>query len=100
MKGVVDLNKYREVKARKERKNKLDPNTELFIQLVTVPVKELKPDQFDAYAEIEIRFVTLFREIHKVVVVEFRGNYYVLNTLDGGKFEYVGEFNDILNRFV
>ena len=57
MKGVVDLNKYREIKERKERKNKPDPNTELFIQLVTVPVKELKPDQFNAYAEIEIRLV-------------------------------------------
>lgn len=100
MKGVVDLNRYREVKERKERKNKLDPNTELFIQLVTVPVKELKPDQFEVYSEIEIRFVTLFRDIHQIVVVEFRGKYYVINTLDGGKFEYIGEFNDILNRFV
>ena len=100
MKGVVDLNKYREVKERKERKNKPDPNTELFIQLVTVPVKELKPDQFDAYAEIEIRFVTVFRDIHKIVVVEFRGKYYVLNTLNEGKFEYIGEFTDILNHFI
>ena len=100
MKGVVDLNKYREVKGRKERKNKLDPNTELFIQLVTVPVKELKPDQFDAYAEIDIRFVTMFRDIHKIVVVEFRGKYYVINTLNDGKFEYIGEFNDILNHFI
>lgn len=100
MKGVVDLNKYREFKERKERKNKLDPNTELFIKLVTVPVKELKPDQFDAYTEIEIRFVTVFRDIHKIVVVEFRGKYYVLNTLNEGKFEYIGEFNDILNKFV
>lgn len=100
MKGVVDLNRYREVKERKERKNKLDPNTELFIQLVTVPVKELKPDQFEVYSEIEIRFVTLFRDIHQIVVVEFRGKYYVINTLDEGKFEYIGEFNDILNRFV
>lgn len=100
MKGVVDLNKYREVKERKERKNKIDPNTELFIQLVTVPIKELKPDQFDVYAEIEVRFVTMFRDIHKIVVVEFRGKYYVLNTLNEGKFEYIGEFNDMLNRFV
>lgn len=100
MKGVVDLNRYREVKERKNKLNNLDPNTELFIQLVTVPIKELKPDQFDAYAEIEIRFVTMFRDIHKIVVVEFRGKYYVLNTLNEGKFEYIGEFNDILNRFV
>lgn len=100
MKGVIDLNEYREVKERKERKIKLDLNTELFIQLVTVPIKELKPDQFDIYAEIEVRFVTMFRDIHKIVVVEFRGNYYVLNTLDGGKFEYIGEFNDILNHFI
>ena len=100
MKGVVDLNKYREVKARKERKNKLDPNTELFIQLVTVPVKELKPDQFDAYSEIDIRFVTMFRDIHKIVVVEFRGKNYVLNTLNEGKFEYIGEFEDILNKYI
>ena len=100
MKGVVDLNKYREVKARKERKNKLDPNTELFIQLVTVPVKELKPDQFDAYSEIDIRFVTMFRDIHKIVVVEFRGKYYVINTLNEGKFEYIGEFEDILNKYI
>lgn len=100
MKGVIDLNKYREVKARKERKNKLDPNTELFIQLVTVPVKELKPDQFDAYSEIDIRFVTMFRDIHKIVVVEFRGKYYVINTLNDGKFEYIGEFNDILNKYI
>lgn len=97
MKGVIDLNKYREVK---ERKNKIDPNTELFIQLVTVPIKELKPDQFDVYAEIEIRFVTMFRDIHKIIVVEFRGKYYVLNTLNEGKFEYIGEFNDILNTFI
>ena len=100
MKGVIDLNKYREVKARKERKNKLDPNTELFIQLVTVPVKELKPDQFDAYSEIDIRFVTMFRDIHKIVVVEFRGKYYVINTLNEGKFEYIGEFEDILNKYI
>lgn len=100
MKEVIDLNKYREDKERKERKIKLDLNTELFIQLVTVPVKELKPDQFNIYAEIEVRFVTMFKDIYKIVVVEFRGNYYVLNTLNGGKFEYIGEFNDILNHFI
>lgn len=100
MKGVVDLNKYREIKERKERKNKPDPNTELFKKLIAVPVKELEPDQYEAYAEIEIRFVTIFREIHKVVVVEFRGKFYVINTLNGGKFEYLGEFNEILDRFI
>lgn len=100
MKGVVDLNKYKAMKDKKEKKNKPNPNTELLKELISKPVKELKDNQFEAYAQIGIVFATIFRDKHRIVVVEFRGEFYVLNNLGNGTFEYLGTFNEILDQFV
>lgn len=100
MKGIVDINKYREMKLKKDLKNRPDPNVILLKELISKPVDELKIDLLKPYAEIGVILTTMFRDIHHIVFVEFRGQYYVLNNLGDGTFEYIGNFNEILEIFV
>ena len=100
MKGVVDINKYKEMKEKKVNKNKPNPDVELLKKLVSTPIKDLEHELLKPYAEIGVVFTTMFRENHYIVFIEFRGQYYVLNNLGDGTFEYIGSFNEILEIFV
>lgn len=95
MKGVVDLNKYREVK---ERKNKMDSNTELLKEIISK--KELSAEDYLAYSEINVIFSILYKEKYDVIGIEFRGTIHIINSLGDGTFEYLETFENVLSCFV
>lgn len=97
MREPIDLNEY---KKHKEKMEKEKSDLKLFQELTSKPVKDLSPEQRTIYNEIGVVCGFEYKEQHRVLIVLFRGVYYLLNMLNGGVFEYIGKMDDIIDNYI
>ena len=79
---------------------KEDENTEIFKELIKKPIKELDSEQMKVYNEIGVVSGFTFKEIHRLLILDFRGCMYIVNILNGGVFEYIGKLEEIIEYFI
>ena len=100
MKEPIDLNEYIKKREKKLAKQKEDENTKIFKELIKKPIKELDSEQMKVYNEIGVVSGFTFKEIHRLLILDFRGCMYIVNILNGGVFEYIGKLEKIIEYFI
>lgn len=102
--NLVNFSKYREKKMNKIeeeiKKKEEDANIKLFKELIDKPIIELSKEYQKIYGEIGVVCGFDFKEKHRVLIVTFREKLFLVNILNGGVFEYLGEIEDILDYFL
>ena len=98
--NLINFDKYLEKKIKQEKKKEDDANLKLFKELIAKPIRELSPEYQLIYDEIGVVCGFDFKEKHKVLILAFREKLYIVNILNGGVFEYLGEMEDILDYFL
>ena len=102
MDNLTDLNKYREMKQKKleeEKQQKIeDEDTKLFIDLISKPPANLPPEQRDAYNEIGLLLQFQLAEKFSMGLAVFRNQIYVVNYIGNEMFEYIGKFQEIMEK--
>lgn len=100
MKKPIDINEYMKKREKKLAKQKEDENTKIFKELIKKPIKELDSEQMKVYNEIGVVLGFTFKEIHSLLILDFRGCMYIVNILNGGVFEYIGKLEEIIEYYI
>lgn len=100
MKKPIDINEYIKKREKKLAEQKEDENTEIFKELIKKPIKELDSEQMKVYNEIGVVSGFTFKEIYRLLILDFRGCMYIVNILNGGVFEYIGKLEEIIEYFI
>lgn len=95
--NLIDFNKFKE---EKNKKSEDEHNLKLFQNVITKSQKELTKEEKYIYHQIILLCPIPIRETYTMALVEFRGKNYIVNAIDGEKFEYIGEIGDIIFNYL
>ena len=95
--NITDLNKFKE---EKNKKSEEEYNLELFQNVITKSQEELTDGEKFVFAQIKLLCPFQVKERFTMALVEFRGKIYLLNAIQGNKFEYIGEMDDVVYHYL
>jgi hypothetical protein len=95
--NLIDFNKFKEGK---NKKSEEEYNLELFQNIITKSQEELTDGEKYVYAQIKLLYPFQVKEKFTMALVEFRGKTYIVNAVPGNKFEYIGEIEDMIFKYL
>ena len=95
--NVTDFNKFKEEKMKKSED---EYNLELFLNVIGKKQEDLSGGEKYIYGQIKLLCHFPFKEKFTMAIVEFRGKLYLINATPENTFEYLGELNEIISKYL
>lgn len=95
--NLIDFNKFKD---EKNKKSEEEYNLELFQNIITKSQEELTDGEKYVYSQIKLLCPFQVKEKFTMALVEFRGKLYIVNAVPGNKFEYIGEIEDMIFKYL